>query len=106
MTEAAFQPSDSSAPRPARRHITPPWSQRALDLMIDGAIREMVLAKRSAHEIRHQALMSVNLFALQEDGIAKALLGWTTLEQVIRQAPRITEQRTLDEIATRAFQEA
>jgi type IV pilus assembly protein PilB len=67
-------------------------------LMINGSIREMVLEKRSAHEIRRHALEAVNLYGLQEDGIAKALLGQTTLEQVIRQAPRITGQRSLDEI--------
>ncbi|MGE3958144.1 MAG: ATPase, T2SS/T4P/T4SS family [Vicinamibacterales bacterium] len=67
-------------------------------LMINGSIREMVLEKRSAHEIRHHALKAVNLYGLQEDGIAKALLGWTTLEQVIRHAPRVTEQRSLDDI--------
>jgi type IV pilus assembly protein PilB len=75
-------------------------------LLIDGAIREMVLAKRSAHEIRHHAVQSADLFSLGEDGIAKALLGWTTLDQVIRHTPRITEQRSLDEIAALAFQEA
>jgi type IV pilus assembly protein PilB len=67
-------------------------------LMINGTIREMVLEKRSAHEIRKHALEAVNLYGLQEDGLAKALLGQTTLEQVIRQAPRITGQRSLDEI--------
>jgi type IV pilus assembly protein PilB len=74
-------------------------------LMINGSIREMVLEKRSAAEIRHHALKSVNLYGLQEDGIAKALLGWTTLEQVIRKAPRISEQRSLDEILAFARQE-
>jgi len=67
-------------------------------LMINGSIREMVLEKRSAHEIRHHALKAVNLYGLQEDGIAKALLGWTTLEQVIRHTPRVSDQRSLDEI--------
>jgi type IV pilus assembly protein PilB len=75
-------------------------------LMIDGSIREMVLEKRAAHEIRRHALKAVNLYGLQEDGIAKALLGWTTLEQVIRHAPRVTEQRSLDEILAFARQEA
>lgn len=75
-------------------------------LMIDGSIREMVLEKRSAHEIRHHALKAVNLYGLQEDGIAKALLGVTTLEQVIRHAPRVVEQRSLDEILAFARQEA
>lgn len=75
-------------------------------LMINGSIREMVLEKRSAHEIRHHALKAVNLYGLQEDGIAKALLGWTTLEQVIRHAPRVAEQRSLDEILAFASQPA
>ena len=74
-------------------------------LLIDGSIREMVLAKRSAHEIRHHALESVDLFSLQEDGLAKALLGWTSLEQVIWHTPRITEQRPLEQIAALAFQD-
>lgn len=75
-------------------------------LMINGSIREMVLDKRSAHEIRHHALKAVNLYGLQEDGIAKALLGLTTLEQVIRQAPRVSEQRSLDQILEFASQPA
>jgi len=75
-------------------------------LMINGSIREMVLEKRSAHEIRHHALKAVNLYGLQEDGIAKALLGLTTLEQVIRQAPRVAEQRSLDQILAFATQPA
>ncbi len=75
-------------------------------LMINGSIREMVLQKKSAHEIRHHALQAVNLYGLQEDGIAKALLGWTTLEEVIRHTPRITEQRSLDDILDFARQEA
>ena len=75
-------------------------------LMINGSIREMVLEKRSAHEIRRHALQAVNLYGLQEDGIAKALLGWTTLEQVIRHTPRVTEQRSLDAILAFAQQPA
>ena len=50
-----------------------------------GFIRDMVLAKRAAHEIRHHALMTAGLNTLQEDGIAKALLGLTTLEEVVRE---------------------
>lgn len=75
-------------------------------LMINGSIREMVLEKRSAHEIRRHALQAVNLYGLQEDGIAKALLGWTTLEQVIRHTPRVSEQRSLDAILAFAQQGA
>lgn len=68
-------------------------------LLLDGPIRDMVLAKRPAHEIRHHALQTLGLCTLQEDGIAKALLGWTTLEEVIWHVPRSTEQRSLADIA-------
>jgi type IV pilus assembly protein PilB len=72
-------------------------------LLLDGPIRDMVLSKRPAHEIRHHALQTLGLCTLQEDGIAKALLGLTTLEEVIWHVPRSTEQRTLGEIARIAF---
>jgi type IV pilus assembly protein PilB len=72
-------------------------------LLLDGPIRDMVLAKRPAHEIRHHALRTLGLCTLQEDGIAKALLGLTSLEEVIWHVPRCTEQRSLDEIAQIAF---
>jgi type IV pilus assembly protein PilB len=75
-------------------------------LMINGSIREMVLQKKSAHEIRHHALQAVNLYGLQEDGLAKALLGQTTLEEVIRHTPRVSEQRSLDHILDLARQDA
>ena len=67
-------------------------------LFLDGSIRDMVLTKRPAHEIRHHALASLGLCTLQEDGISKALLGLTTLEEVVWHAPRSSEQRSLDEI--------
>jgi type IV pilus assembly protein PilB len=67
-------------------------------LFLDGSIRDMVLTKRPAHEIRHHALASLGLCTLQEDGISKALLGLTTLEEVVWHAPRSSEQRALDEI--------
>jgi type IV pilus assembly protein PilB len=75
-------------------------------LLLDGSIRDMVLSKRAAYEIRHHALQSLGLNTLQEDGIAKALLGLTTLEEVVWHAPRSTEQRPLDELARMAHQHA
>jgi len=68
-------------------------------LFLDGTIRDMVLTKRPAYEIRRHALKALGLCTLQEDGIAKALLGLTTLEEVIWHVPRSTEQRPLDEIS-------
>ncbi len=68
-------------------------------LLLDGTIREMVLAKRPAHEIRQHALDALGLCTLQEDGVAKALLGVTSLEEVLWHVPRSTAQRSLDDIA-------
>jgi type IV pilus assembly protein PilB len=68
-------------------------------LFLDGPIRDMVLTKRPAYEIRRHALEALGLCTLQEDGIAKALLGLTTLEEIIWHVPRSSEQRPLDEIA-------
>jgi type IV pilus assembly protein PilB len=68
-------------------------------LFLDGTIRDMVLTKRPAYEIRRHALQTLGLCTLQEDGIAKALLGLTTLEEVIWHVPRSSEQRPLDEIS-------
>jgi type IV pilus assembly protein PilB len=67
-------------------------------LFLDGTIRDMVLTKRPAYEIRRHALQALGLCTLQEDGIAKALLGLTTLEEVIWHVPRSSEQRPLDDI--------
>ena len=68
-------------------------------LLLDDSIRELILAKRPSHEIRARALQAVDLFTLQEDGIAKAMLGQTTLEEIISHAPRnYHEQRSLDTI--------
>jgi type IV pilus assembly protein PilB len=71
-------------------------------LVLDGDIRSMVLDKRSAQQIRRHALEELGLFTLQEDGIAKALLGLTTLEEVLWHVPRSTEQRALHRIAEMA----
>lgn len=65
-------------------------------LLLDGPIRDMVLSKRAAYEIKHHASEAAGMFSLQEDGLAKALLGWTTLEEVVWHTPRSTEQRSLD----------
>jgi type IV pilus assembly protein PilB len=65
-------------------------------LLLDGPIREMVLSKRAAYEIKHHASESAGLCTLQEDGIAKALLGLTSLEEVVWHTPRSTDQRSLD----------
>jgi type IV pilus assembly protein PilB len=68
-------------------------------LLLDGPIRDMVLSKRASYEIKHHASESAGFCTLQEDGISKALLGLTSLEEVVWHTPRGTEQKTLDVLA-------
>ncbi|MGB2985651.1 MAG: type II secretion system ATPase GspE [Phycisphaerae bacterium] len=52
-------------------------------LSIDGEIREMILARRSAGDIQ-EAAQANNLKLMREDGWAKVLNGYTTVEEVVR----------------------
>lgn len=99
-------PENSSFDYLVADHLEPPRKLSTLgDLLVaDGVITQGQL--ETALERQRTQTPAVNLYELQEDGIAKALLGLTTLEQVIRQAPRVSEQRSLDQILAFAMQPA
>jgi type IV pilus assembly protein PilB len=61
-------------------------------------IRDAILQKRTMQEIRQIALDSCNLVTMQEDGMAKALRGFTTLEEVLENAPRVFHHRPLQNL--------
>lgn len=67
-------------------------------LLLDDSVRSAILAKQPANEVRELARISGDMFLMQEDGIVKALLGHTTLEEVILHAPRNYKQHTLEEM--------
>ena len=52
-------------------------------LSIDDEIRELILARRSAGDIQ-EAAQANNLKLMREDGWAKVLKGYTTVEEVVR----------------------
>jgi type IV pilus assembly protein PilB len=58
-------------------------------------IRDAILQKRTMQEIRQITLDSCNLVTMQEDGMVKALRGFTTLEEVLENAPRVFHHRPL-----------
>jgi type IV pilus assembly protein PilB len=58
-------------------------------------IRDAILQKLTMQEIRQISLDSCNLCTMQEDGMAKALQGHTTLEEVLENAPRVFHHRPL-----------
>jgi len=57
-------------------------------LVLNDALRDGLLQKRSAHDIRRLAQDVPGFVSLQEDGIAKALRGETTLAEVAANCPR------------------
>lgn len=67
-------------------------------LVMTDALRDAVLQKRPAHEIRRIAQETPGFYSLQEDGIAKALRGLTTLSEVIANCPRLLTNRRLRQL--------
>jgi type II secretory ATPase GspE/PulE/Tfp pilus assembly ATPase PilB-like protein len=61
-------------------------------------MREAVLQQRPVHEIRRIALELPGFFSLQEDGVAKALGGHTSLAEVIANCPRVLMTRRLRQL--------
>ena len=61
--------------------------------MIDEPVRDAVLNRATAFEIRRISRESSGLLSLLEDGIVKAAKGITTLEEVLRTLPRLDAPR-------------
>ena len=57
-------------------------------LIMNDLLRDTILQKPPAHEIRRVAQEAPDFVSLQEDGIAKALRGETTLAEVAANCPR------------------
>jgi type IV pilus assembly protein PilB len=66
-------------------------------LMHDG-LREAILQKKSAHEMRRLAFDTPGFVCLQEDGITKAVRGETTLSEVAENCPRSKIVRPLNRL--------
>ena len=62
-------------------------------LVIDEAVRDAVLTRATAYEIRRVSREASGLLSLLEDGIVKAAKGITTLEEVLRMLPRLDSPR-------------
>ena len=57
-------------------------------LYLDDLLRQAVMDRRPAHELRQMALAGGEFVTMKEVGIARTLLGQTTLEEVWAQVPR------------------
>lgn len=61
-------------------------------------IRDAVLQRRTTHELRQISLEKAGLVSLLEDGITKAAIGMTTVDEVLRTLPRAHRPRPLAEL--------
>lgn len=67
-------------------------------LVLNEAVKDAVIAKRSSYEIRRMSLETTGLVTLLEDAIHKALQGLTTFDEIMRQIPRVGKPRHINEI--------
>jgi type IV pilus assembly protein PilB len=64
-------------------------------LVLHDELRDAILQRKSAHELRRLAFETPGFVCLQEDGIAKAIRGETTLSEVAENCPRSKTVRPL-----------
>jgi type IV pilus assembly protein PilB len=67
-------------------------------LILDENVRNAILARKMSHEIRVIAMESNGLTTLLEDGILKAVAGFTTPEELLRCIPRLLKPRPLEKL--------
>ncbi|HRX70713.1 MAG: Flp pilus assembly complex ATPase component TadA [Gammaproteobacteria bacterium] len=67
-------------------------------LILNIAVKDAMLQKSTAHDIRRICLEEAGMVTLLEDGLAKAARGETTLTEAFRYLPRLEKPRPLAEI--------
>jgi len=60
------------------------------------AVKDQLMSQPTASAVRNAALETASLVTLREDGLAKAALGLTTLEEISRHTPRDDHRRDID----------
>lgn len=68
-------------------------------LVLNEAVREAILERKTSHEVRQISCESTELLSLMEDGMYKVLQDLTTVEEVYRIAPRSPSNRSVEEIS-------
>jgi type IV pilus assembly protein PilB len=67
-------------------------------LMPNDQTRDQLMTNPTSFTLRDVALRSAGLVSLREDGLAKAALGLTTLEEVYRHTPRVENVRDMGSV--------
>ena len=67
-------------------------------LVLNEQVKEAILQKKTAHEIRRISTESTGLVSMREDAVAKVVGGVTTFDEVLKQTPRTFAIRPLRQI--------
>ena len=67
-------------------------------LMLNGPVKEALIARRPAFDIRRIAMETTGLVTLLEDGLMRAAAGETSFDEIIRALPRLDKPRGIDEL--------
>jgi len=67
-------------------------------LVLNEEVKEAILQKKTAHEIRAISTESTGLISMREDAVAKVIKGVTTFEEVLKHTPRTFGMRPLRQI--------
>ena len=67
-------------------------------LVLNDAVKEAILDRKPAHQIRQISMDTTGLVSMREDGIAKVIRGYTTFEEVLKQTPSSYRNRPLRQI--------
>jgi len=69
-------------------------------LVLNEDVKEAILQKKTAHEIRRISVDSTGLISMREDAISKVIRGTATYEEVIKHTPRTFNLRSIRQIMT------
>lgn len=69
-------------------------------LVLNEMVKEAILQKKTAHEIRQISMETTGLVSMREDGVAKVVKGITTFEEILEHTPRTFNMRPLRQVLT------
>ncbi len=69
-------------------------------LILNEGVKEAILQKKTAHDIRRISVETSGLVSMREDAVAKVVKGITTFEEVLQHTPRTFTMRPLRQIVS------
>ena len=69
-------------------------------LVLNEVVKDAILQKKTAHEIRMISMETTGLVSMREDGVAKVVKGITTFEEILEHTPRTFAMRPLRQVLT------